>query len=170
MNKRFQDHKQFRLPYFNYSSTGMYFITVCTKNRIEYFGKVENGQMVPSEMGKIVEACWQLIPRISSFASLDQFVVMPNHVHGIITINNPDEDPFLKQKDFRIRPRSLSTVVAGFKSAVTKRCREIDPTLHVWQSRFFDRIIRNEYELHNVREYIINNPIRWEAVHNQKKN
>ncbi len=170
MMKRFKDHKQFRLPYFNYSSTGIYFITICTKNRVDFFGKIEGGSMILSEIGKIAEDCWIKIPEISTFASLDQFIDMPDHVHGIIHINNPDENSLLIKREFKIRPRSISTVVSGFKSAVTKRCHSIDPALIIWQSRFFERIIRNEYELHNVREYIINNPIRWEAVQNQKTN
>ncbi|MFZ4621653.1 MAG: transposase [Bacteroidota bacterium] len=161
MNKRFKDHKQYRLPYFNYSSTGSYFITVCTKDRVNLFGRIENGKIIVTEMGRIAQDCWEKIPVISSFATLDQYVVMPNHVHGIIKIYNPDEDSFLTTKEFKIRPRSISTVVAGFKSAVTKRCREIDPTIDIWQSRFFDRIIRNDAELNNIRQYIKNNPAQW---------
>ena len=168
MKKRFQDHKQFRLPHFNYSSTGLYYITICTRNKVRYFGRIKNGEMVTSAIGIIAEECWMLIPEISSFASLDQFIIMPDHIHGIIHIDNPDEDSFLKKKEFRIRPRSISTVISGFKSAVTRRCRAIDPDLNIWQSRFFDRIIRNECELNNVRRYIINNPIRWEKDQHQR--
>ena len=168
--KRFKDHKQHRLPYFNYASSALYFITICTKDRIHYFGEISGGKMVLSNFGSIADEYWQMIPQKSPFAQLDVYVIMPDHVHGIIALNNPSEEPFLKQKEFKIRPHSISTVIKGFKSAVTIKCRNIDPSIRIWQARFYDRIIRDEKELIAIRNYIINNPMQWEEDKNNPEN
>lgn len=79
-------NKQIRLQKYDYSQPGYYFITVCAKDKVEYFGKVENGKMIPNEIGKIVERIWNLIPESYPCVALDNFIVMPNHLHGIIII------------------------------------------------------------------------------------
>ena len=135
--KRFKLHKQFRLPYYNYSSTGLYFITICTKNRNPLLGNIRDGLFIPTDIGKIAAECWQNIPLKSPYASIDSFVLMPDHVHGIICINNPDNDQFLKEKMFQPTKRSLSIAVRSFKSAVTLQSRAIYPDIDIWQKRFF---------------------------------
>jgi len=167
---RYKLHKQFRLPYYNYSSTGLYFITICTKNRNPLFGNIRDGHIIPSDIGKIAIECWENIPFKSPYASVDSFVTMPDHIHGIICINNPDNDKFLKEKIFQPAKRSLSIAVRSFKSAVTLQSRAIYPDIDIWQKRFFDRIIRNEKELNAIRTYIENNPMQWEADKNNPEN
>jgi len=83
--------KQYRLPYYNYASSGLYFITICADRRACLFGDVAEEGMRLSPLGDIVVRCWEHIPASSPYASIDAFVVMPNHVHGIIFIDNPDE-------------------------------------------------------------------------------
>ncbi|MEW5798442.1 MAG: transposase [Bacteroidota bacterium] len=168
--KRFKDHKQFRLPYFNYASTGLYFVTICAKNRVHYFGKIVHGKMELSSIGMIADEYWKLIPKKAPFAQLDSYIVMPNHVHGIIAINNPNERSFLEKKELKIKAHSVSTIIKGYKAAVTMKCRETDKSTQIWQSRFYDRIIRNEKELHAIRMYIVNNPLHWEMDKNNPEN
>jgi len=167
---KYKAKKQYRLPYYNYASSGYYFVTLCTKNRLKYFGSVQNGSIILSDIGRIVERSWQYIPRSSSFATLDQFVIMPNHLHGIILLDNPYEDRELTEKRFEIRNNSLSVIIRTFKAAVTARVREKHPSLLLWQERYYDRIVRNEKELQIVRNYIMNNPLQWEEDRNNSIN
>jgi putative transposase len=97
---------------------------------------------------------------------------MPNHLHGIIVINNPQEPRTLEKKEFIVNGKSISNVVRNFKTAVTTKIRKLyqDPEYIVWQSRFFDRKIRNEKELNAIRNYIVYNPMKWEAEKNNPGN
>jgi len=171
-----------RLRGWDYSWNGYYFVTICVKGSECVFGNVENGETVLSRIGEIVNQCWQEIPRHFSFVQLDEFVIMPNHVHGIIIINNNVVETLhatslrhamsLHKSNIRdsksfsnISPKqgSLSSVIRSFKSAVTKLVNnELPHQFFAWQPRFYDRIIRDEKELWNVRNYIRNNPLKWE--------
>jgi putative transposase len=161
---RFKDRKQFRLPHYNYASTNLYFVTICSRNRECLFGEVIEGKMILSEMGRCVEDSLLMIPVVTDYATIDEFVVMPNHVHGIIYIENADEPREIVKIEFQVRKRSLSNVVRNFKSAVTTKNRALhnDSDSIVWQRKFYDRIIRNEGELNNIRNYILNNPLKWQ--------
>ena len=137
-------------------------MTVCTHERKHILGKIVKGELELSPIGKIVEQCWQNIPSSSPYASIDSFVIMPNHVHGIIAIENQDEKREIAEMKFKPEKRSLSIVVRNFKGAVSIRSREQYAGIRIWQSRFYDRIIRNEKELNAVRKYIEDNPLKWE--------
>lgn len=117
-----------------------------------------------SNEGKCVEESWKFIPSITDYAEIDSFVIMPDHVHGILVINNPDEPRELRTNEFKMQKRSLSNVIRNFKSASTTKIRRMkrDDNFIVWQPRFYDRIIWNEKELKAVRNYIANNPKKWE--------
>ncbi len=162
---KYKQNSQYRLPYFNYASSALYFVTVCCHNRNCHFGVVEDGAVVKSWIGEIAESCLNNIPKSSSYASLDSFVIMPDHIHVIIGIDNPDEKVDIPEKIFSPRKRSLSIVVRNFKAAVSIFAGRIDPSLTIWQSRFYDRIIRNERELNSIRKYIEDNPMAWSRKH-----
>jgi len=165
-----------RLPSWNYSSNAAYFITICTVNREHYFGEIIQHNMQLSEIGKKANDNWLDIPNHFSFVVLDAFVIMPNHVHGIIVIDKPiaaetlhatslqsSKSPSIKNKimaDISPKPGSLSTITRSFKSSVTKWCNE-NKIQFGWQSRFHDHIIRNNDEFRRIRNYIINNPANW---------
>ena len=119
-------------------------------------------------MGVIVHKCWMMIPSITSYATVDAFVVMPDHVHGILRLDSQREilANFERVRTFQPQKRSVSIVVRSFKAAVTRAARELSPGIEVWQSRFYDRIVRNEKELQAVRGYIENNPMQWETDNN----
>ena len=139
-------------------------MTICSHNRQCIFGNIVDGNMILSDFGKCAEESWLNIPLVTDYASIDEFVVMPDHMHGNIFIDNPDELRELKKKEFQVRKRSLSNVIRNFKSAVTTKIRSLhnDSDFIVWQRKFYDRIVRDEMELKRIREYIINNPLRWQ--------
>jgi REP element-mobilizing transposase RayT len=121
--------------------------------------------MILNEYGKIVQRCWLEIPQHFPNVRLDEFIIMPNHIHGIIVINNDvgvqNFEP-LQNKYQKIIPRSIGSIVRGFKIGVTKWFRENTNIYTVWQRNYYEHIIRNEKELNEIRKYIINNPLKWE--------
>jgi REP element-mobilizing transposase RayT len=129
----YKQHKQYRLPHFNYASTGHYFITIVAKNRLSYFGETSEGKMVLSPIGALVQKCWLTIPSKTSYAKLDAFVVMPNHLHGIILLENPLEPRFDSGLEFQPQKKSLSLVVRNFKAAVTAAAHALSPGIEIWQ-------------------------------------
>jgi len=164
-----------RLQNWDYSSCGLYFITICTVNRELYFGDIVNGEMILSAVGELAKAYWNEIPKHFPFVELDEFVIMPNHVHGIITINKPNdgkyndkcnvETPNLGVSTTTIaskkwNPGSLGVIINQYKRICTINARKIHADF-AWQSRFHDHIIRNDESFQKIRDYIINNPLRW---------
>ncbi len=161
-----QHHRRsIRLKNYDYSQSGAYFVTICTHNRECLFGGVINGKMALNEYAEIVRRCWLEIPQHFPHALLDEFVVMPNHVHGIFIINNVGVQNFepLQNQYQKIIPKSIGSIVRGFKIGVTKWFRQNTYIHIVWQRNYYEHIIRNEIELNKIREYIINNPLQWES-------
>jgi putative transposase len=155
----------------NYAAPGWYFVTICTENKRCYYGRIMDGVMKPSILGEYAEACWRGIPSHHKNVTIDEFIVMPNHVHGIIVIDGAEWMPSLGRKGERRRPQPLPTVsprtsslgaiVRSYKSAVstwahTQRLK------FEWQPRFHERIIRGKNSLANIRQYIRDNPANWE--------
>ncbi len=94
---KYQIKKQYRLPYYNYASSGYYFVTLCTKNRRQYFSEIKNGSVFLTVIGKMAEQSWLYIPTSSPYVTLDEYVIMPDHIHGIILLDNPNEEMILKK-------------------------------------------------------------------------
>ncbi|MBI2487427.1 MAG: transposase [Deltaproteobacteria bacterium] len=162
-----------RLKEWDYSFNGYYFVTVCTKNQECLFGEVIDSEMILSEIGEIAKQYWLEIPKHFDEAKLDEFVIMPNHVHGIVIIKNDNNvetrhGVSLQQRNQFSKPipGSLSIIINQYKSSVTRRCRKNGHSNFAWQSRFYDHIIRNENSLQKIREYINNNPIKWDIDEN----
>lgn len=148
-----------RLPEYDYSTGGWYFVTINTLNHMLFFGDIQNDKMILNESGHIVEAEWLATPNIRKNVSLDEYVIMPNHLHGIICIEG-NKDPNIS-KPIKSLSQNLSSIINGFKSAATSKIRKHEVVDFAWQSRFYDRIIRNEKELYIIRRYIEQNPLRW---------
>jgi putative transposase len=163
---KYKTRKQYRLPYFNYASSGYYFVTICSKDRRKLFGTIANNRTTLSEIGEIIRQAWLYIPTSSPYVTLDEFVIMPDHIHGIILIDNPDESREIKEKAFEVRKKSLSVVIRTLKAATTAKARKILSVETIWHPRFHDRIIRNDAELQRIRKYIQDNPVRWEEDRN----
>ncbi len=146
--------KLLRLPGFDYSQTGAYFVTVCTINRRCLFGEIVEGKLESSRSGKAVARCWNEIPNHFNGTALDGFVIMPNHVHGILLF--PDGVGAVACPARCGRARTLQSVVGSFKSAASRQLGT-----RIWQRNYWERVIRNEDELNRIRAYIDKNPLRW---------
>lgn len=156
-----------RLAKYDYGSNGLYFITICTQNREPYFGTIDpaEGQLIPTVLGQRALDCWHAIPTFAPFVELDAFVLMPDHLHGVLGIQKPiEEQTDWQPGQFGPQSRNLASILRGFKSAVTQYAR-VEQIPFGWQTRFYDRVVRNAYELERIRQYIENNPIRWLAKH-----
>ncbi|MCZ7542020.1 MAG: transposase [Anaerolineae bacterium] len=160
--------RSIRLQGYDYAQEGAYFVTICTHHRTCLFGEVVDSAMQLSGFGEIVQDCWFDIPAHFPYVELDAFVVMPNHVHGVIVI--VDEEGRGKvctapTSGFgRSVAGSLSAIVGSFKSAVTKQINEIrkTPRMTIWQRGYYDHVIRDEEDLNRIRQYIVDNPAHWE--------
>jgi len=154
--------KSIRLKEYDYSRSGEYFVTICTKNHECVFGSIINGQMDLNEKGRIVNRCWKGIPEHFSNVELDEYVIMPNHIHGIVIINEIDMN-CRGEVTSPLRKPTLGKIAAYFKYQSTKLINELHgaPSAKVWQRNYYDRIIRNEKELQNIRDYIANNILAW---------
>jgi REP element-mobilizing transposase RayT len=156
-----------RLQGWNYTTPGYYFVTICTKHKRHFFGKIRNGVMYFSPIGRIAADELRRTAIMRDHVVLDAWVIMPDHIHGIIGITNDDEPPVVETHCDAPLPKrlrscdNLSNIIRGFKSSVTKRVRMAGHRDFAWQTRFYDRIIRDENALNRVRIYIKNNPAKW---------
>jgi REP element-mobilizing transposase RayT len=172
-----------RATFWDYGANAAYFVTICTNNREHSFGEVVNGEMQLSEIGRVADECWRAIPEHFPFVQLDSHIIMPNHVHGIIIIDKPENSQISVQpQDLAAQPtnlpppnppenagknkfgpqsRNLASIVRGFKIGVTKGARLIDP-LFKWQPLYHDHIIRDDRAYQNISNYIENNPQKWQ--------
>jgi REP element-mobilizing transposase RayT len=123
------------------------------------FGTLSNEHVTLNNIGKIAKTNWESISNYFPFATLGPFVIMPNHLHGIILIEKSNEIKENKQAKFGPQSNNLASIIRGFKSSVTIEARKTDSKF-AWQARFHDRIIRDENELENIIQYIYDNPIK----------
>jgi REP element-mobilizing transposase RayT len=156
--------KSTRLTHYDYSQNGAYFITLCAHNRECLFGEIQNGVMIPNNYGKIVIEEWYKSETIRDEIELDEFVLMPNHIHGILSIGRRGDQSIAQNHIPGPKPKSLSSFIAGFKSSVTKQINSIrnKPGIPVWQRNYYEHVVRSEDDLLQTREYIVNNPMKWE--------
>jgi putative transposase len=171
MSDKFNDKyriKSARLEGYDYRNEGLYYVTICTKNRAHFFGKCENGIMLLNDLGKMAEDFWLAIPTHFPNVSLDEYVIMPNHIHGIICIDPTNSVETLHATSLtddrysKISPKqgSLSTVLRSYKSALSNNAKYFNPNFS-WQPRFHDHIIRDIQSFTNIQYYILNNPTNW---------
>jgi len=177
--------KSNRIPGYDYSTPGDYFITICTQNMVECFGQVINNKMVLNKYGRIVKQNLLNTTKHFNNVLLDEYMVMPNHIHVIFTIvadlNERQHNRTRNRRDVacnvstvnnhyaKISPRrgSLSVIVRSFKSACTKQIHELGYSDFAWQTNYYEHIIRNEKSLNRIREYIKNNPANWVGDRNK---
>ncbi len=154
-----------RLEDYDYSQEGAYFVTICTNNRKCLLGQISEGKMLLNNLGKIARDKWNETPQIRSNVMLDEYVIMPNHLHGIVVISQKQGvSQYAPTGKFRSPSQSIGAIIRGYKSAVTKQINQIRKAsgLPVWQRNYWERVIRNEKNLSKAREYIQNNPLKWE--------
>jgi putative transposase len=161
-----------RLSGWDYGADGLYFVTMCTKDRGNFLGEIEistmemqNSEMrtiaalTATEIGEIAFNNWESIPNFHPYVTLDEYTIMPDHVHGILSINKPDRTTWELNK-FGPQRNNLGSIIRGYKSSV--KSYAIDNNIEfLWQPKYYDRVIRNEREYWNIKEYIRNNPDHW---------
>lgn len=186
MNEKFRNKyriKSTRFKYWNYAWPGTYFVTICTKNKIHFFGEIRDRKMHINKIGKLAIQEWKITPELRPDMNLElgQFVIMPNHFHAIIIIgkneyntNNKMENSHSRDAMHRVsttrhniptnqfgsQSKNLASIIRGFKSSVTKQTRVYCPEF-AWQPRFHDHIIRDQKSYQNISNYIIRNPFNW---------
>lgn len=166
--------RSIRLRGHDYAGSGVYFLTIRVRGRANgfsppRFGAVVNSRMALNNAGRAVAACWQAIPDHFPHAALDEWIVMPDHVHGIIVIRGNGQSALVGAKNFSplpgspVRPagtsRTIGSIVRGFKIGVTKLLGGESP----WQRNYYDIIVRDQPTLNNIRAYIRNNPANWDV-------
>ncbi len=161
--------RSIRLPGYDYRQEGVYFVTICARQRECLFGEVVDGEMQLSECGKIVEAQWLQIPVIRLNVTLDSFVVMPNHIHGLLVVTSRDEpelDSGVPETERSSGPAagSLGAIIGQYKSAVTKHIYALpnDRGFSPWQRNYHEHIVRSDRTLRQLREYVADNPAQWQ--------
>jgi REP element-mobilizing transposase RayT len=164
------------LQNWDYGWNGAYFITICCNNQCHFFGEITNEGLQLSAIGVIADVLWYEIKNHAKNLQLAEFVVMPNHIHGIIILENGDIDvdvetrhalslqtqqPLIGQKRFQNQGKNtISSIIGGYKSAVTKHAHRLNFEFS-WQSRFYDHVICNEESYRQISDYINNNPATW---------
>jgi putative transposase len=183
-NDRNKHRRSIRLQNYDYKRSGAYFVTMVTQNRACLFGDVVNGRLQLNDAGQRIQAIWDQLPQYYPGVETDAFVIMPNHVHGIIALVGvsacadiqsggqpqgvaPTNDPRPKHDPAHVL--SLADIVHRFKTLTTKRYVDGVKQFEwnrfesrLWQRNYFEHVIRNEDSLNRIRAYILDNPARWE--------
>ncbi len=184
MNLSYHNRNSIRIPRYDYSQAGYYYITICTEKHEDLFGVIENSQIILSDLGIIVKECWEDIPNHFPNISLDQWIIMPNHLHGILVISSKDALTPVGVQDLEplqsgdcsyhrfqhISKQSIGAIVQSFKGTVTREWHKENPDQNIWQRNYWERVVRNEKELLAFREYIQNNVLSWELDSLNKSN
>jgi putative transposase len=164
--------RSIRLKNYDYSQGGAYYITIVTYRRASLFGRIVSEEMQLSDCGKIADECWRAIPEHFPNFEVDAYVIMPNHIHGILVTHEIGLATWSPSAGARhasplrphgVEPGSVGAIVGSFKSAVTKRIgREIKST-SIWQRNYYEHVIRDERDLKRIQDYIQSNPANWEG-------
>lgn len=188
-NPRIHKRKSIRLKPYDYSKAGLYFITICCKNRIPHFGNISNGKMILNQYGIIAHNEWANTPYIRPNIELGEFIIMPNHMHAIIKIctgilhtpiyipHTPNDIPNTDDRmgvcnindrsrgvcntPLRSPSQTIGAIIRGYKSSVTKQLNSFNIDCPIWQRNYYEHIIRDEKSYQNISNYIINNPRKW---------
>jgi len=146
--------RSIRLKGYDYSQVGLYFITICCQDKTYRFGKIENGEMMLNDCGKIAHDSWMTLSKNHPNVSLDVFQIMPNHIHGIVVLEDIT------------KAISIGHIIGRYKTWVTHQCLKIYESQNgkmgqLWQRNYYEHIIRDNVSYHHIADYIINNPVRW---------
>jgi REP element-mobilizing transposase RayT len=165
--------KKNRLVKYDYSKPGGYFITICTNKKENTFGSITDGEIKLSYLGNLARNNWSSIAEHFPMVEVGEFVIMPNHLHGILYFQNNFPSIGMNDNNLPVtipKISNLKDVVGSFKMSVTREVRKLRPGLEVWQRNYYDHVIRNEQDEQRIVEYIQMNPIRWaDDDENQKR-
>ena len=158
MNDRFPNRKHPRMDHYDYSAIGAYFITICTHNRRCLLSRIVGRGLAPAEIqytvyGKIAQEQLLLLEQRYPSVKIDQYVIMPNHIHAILLLGEAagvTENP------------TIPGIVCAYKSLTTRQCKKVQPIDKLFQTSFYEHVIRNREDYNEIAEYIVNNPKQWE--------
>jgi putative transposase len=160
------NRRSIRLPNYDYSTPGYYFVTICVKDRECLLGKIQNSTITSSPIGSIVERTWRELPSHFPSVQLDAFAIMPNHLHGILIVGATFMAPGLckvgSNGAMDEQTPKLGEIVRRFKSFSTHRIRQNHLPSFSWQRNYYEHVIRKDESLDNHRRYILDNPLKWE--------
>jgi putative transposase len=176
MEKKLPNRRSIRLKEYDYSQEGLYFITICTEKHVDLFGKIINDKMIMNSAGNIVKKVWDQIPQYYENIDIFDFVIMPDHIHGIIEIVGagshtcPENE---KGQQWDVAPTekklTLADIVHNFKIKSTNEyIKGVKSGIYepfnkrIWQRNYYERVVRNEHELTKIREYMMNNALKHE--------
>jgi len=178
---KFSNRRSIRLPEYDYCQSGAYFVTICTRERECLLGQIERGQVVLSDSGEIAQSVWIGLPNRFPSVTLDEYVIMPNHIHGIVLVGAQFIAPDPKD-DMAHRVCTLGDIVRAYKATVTRLIRTRDDASVInqgvmnhaptgaarfgWQRNYYEHVIRNDDDLQRTREYILGNPACWDEDEN----
>ena len=179
-NPDIHHRRSVRLQGWDYSSPGMYYITICTHLRECLFGEVIDAEMRLNEFGNVADTCWQAIPGHTQRIELDEWAVMPNHVHLLFVLNERDAVGATRRvapttggrTSNGPKPGSVGAVISQYKPRVTRQINHLrnTPGSPLWQRSFYDHIVRTQPDLDQIRQYIDENPMKWHLDHDNPDN
>jgi len=161
MKNKFK-RRSIRLPEYDYSKPNAYFITICSFNKQMIFGNISDEKTALSEIGDIVKRYLIEIPNHFENVFIDDYIIMPNHIHFILSIVGVQNFEPIRNEYQKIIPKSIGSIIRAYKAFVTRRCKTEGYETKIWQRNYFEHIIRNDEDLFRIREYIQNNPLQWE--------
>ena len=158
MENRLPKRKHTRLKHYDYSTTGAYFITICTYNRRCLLSRIVGRGLAPAEIqytayGKIAQEQLLLLEQRYPSMKIEQYVIMPNHIHILMLLSNTSEEN---------RRNTVMDIICAYKSLTTRQCKIVQPIDKLFQPSFYDHVIRGSEDYEEIAEYIVNNPKQWE--------
>lgn len=159
-----RNRRSIRLAEYDYTQPGAYFITTCSWQRQCLFGDINHDQIQLSRYGEVVKFNWFNLTRVYPHVNLDAFVIMPNHLHGIIILTEQVITGGAAELNTSRKCHGLPEIVRGLKTFSARRINQLrnQRGVPVWQRGYYEKVIGNEQSLQNIREYIVNNPLGWE--------
>ena len=164
----YDKRKRNRLKEYDYTQGGYYFVTICVNDRNDYFGIIKNAKCVLNDYGKTIKRILENIPVLYPYVNIDYYIIMPNHIHAIIIIDPAENVSVVTSRDLSLtnkskpKVKSLSEIIGAFKTMSSKELHKMGLKEFKWQRSYYDRIIRNEKELYQIRKYIEQNPLSLE--------
>jgi REP element-mobilizing transposase RayT len=164
-NPEIHHRHSIRLKDYDYSRSGAYFLTLCTWRRECLLGDIADGEMLLNDMGRIVLEAWERLGTRYEHVHLGEWIIMPNHLHGIIVIDDYRRDSKGGSRTAPTGRKPLGQLIGAFKTVSTKEVNRLRDNhgCPLWQRNYYERVIRNEGELLRACEYIVNNPMKWES-------
>ncbi len=162
-NPEIHHRQSIRLKGYEYSRTGAYFVTICARNRECLFGDVMDGKMRVNAYGQTVADCWQWLSEQYVHVNVGEWIVMPNHLHGIIAMMDDGRGGSRTAPTDSVKRKPLGRLIGAFKTVSTKRINQMraTPGVPLWQRNYYEHIIRTDGELNRIRQYIRDNPMGW---------